>query len=82
MAARIQEVKDQLNKALNDNTKPWGTMFDSLEKKFGVDRLYIFIGKIPAFIKFHSKLIIFIHFRARWIIFDLLGVRIWGTVVM
>lgn len=49
MAARIQEVKDHLEKALHDKTKPWATALDIMEAKTGVDRMYIFIGTIAFF---------------------------------
>lgn len=44
MAQKIEEVKDTLNKALNDNTKPWKAAFDFAETKSGVPRLYLFGG--------------------------------------
>lgn len=45
MAARVQEVKDHLEKALRDKTKPWAPLLDMAESKTGLDRMYIFIGK-------------------------------------
>lgn len=51
MAARIQEVKDHLEKALHDKTKPWATALDMAESKTGVDRLYIFVGECCAIYK-------------------------------
>lgn len=43
--ARIVAVKEYLEKALKDETKPWTKMFALAEEKTGVDRLYIFVGK-------------------------------------
>lgn len=45
MAARIQEVKDYLDKALHDKTKPWEPVLEMMEGKTGVNRLYLFVGK-------------------------------------
>lgn len=44
MAAKVVEIKDQINGFLHDKTKPWAKLLDEAEKKSGVDRLYIFVG--------------------------------------
>lgn len=44
MASKIFEVKEQLQKSLHDETKPWTKLFASMERKTGVDRLYVCIG--------------------------------------
>lgn len=43
--ARIVAVKEYLEKALKDESKPWTKMFVLAEEKTGVDRLYIFVGE-------------------------------------
>ncbi|EGI60859.1 Receptor expression-enhancing protein 5 [Acromyrmex echinatior] len=43
--ARIVAVKDYLEKALKDESKPWTKMFALAEEKIGIDRLYIFVGQ-------------------------------------
>lgn len=45
MAQRVNEIKEQLSKALYDETKPWTPILVTLEDKTGIPRLYIFIGK-------------------------------------
>ncbi|XP_029171316.1 receptor expression-enhancing protein 5 isoform X2 [Nylanderia fulva] len=44
--ARIVAVKEYLEKALKDESKPWAKMFARAEEKTGVDRLYIFVGSL------------------------------------
>lgn len=44
--ARIVAVKEYLEKALKDDSKPWVKMFIYAEQKIGVDRLYIFVGEL------------------------------------
>lgn len=43
--ARIVAIKDTLEKALKDETKPWTKLFALAETKTGVDRFYVFLGK-------------------------------------
>lgn len=43
--ARIVAVKEYLEKALKDESKPWTKVFAQAEEKTGVDRLYIFLGE-------------------------------------
>lgn len=43
--ARIVAVKEYLEKALKDESKPWTKMFALAEEKTGIDRLYIFVGE-------------------------------------
>ena len=45
MAQKIEEVKNKLNKVLNDQSKPWAGIFNLIEEKTGVQRLYICLGK-------------------------------------
>lgn len=42
--ARIVAVKEYLEKALRDESKPWTKAFAQAEEKTGIDRLYIFLG--------------------------------------
>jgi len=44
--ARVVAVKEYLEKALKDESKPWTKMFIFAEEKTGVDRLYIFVGEL------------------------------------
>jgi len=44
MAAKFSEYKENIDKALHDNTKPWTSWFALAEGKTGVKRLYLFIG--------------------------------------
>ncbi|KAK9875302.1 hypothetical protein WA026_007699 [Henosepilachna vigintioctopunctata] len=44
MAGKILEIKDKVNASLHDTTKPWTKCFEEVEKKSGIDRLYIFVG--------------------------------------
>lgn len=46
--ARIVAVKEYLEKALKDESKPWAKMFALAEEKTGVDRLYVFVGELIA----------------------------------
>ena len=43
--SRIIALKENVEKALKDESKPWTRYLDIVEKKFSVDRLYIFVGK-------------------------------------
>lgn len=45
MSQRVEELKQTVNKSLNDSTKPWKAAFDFVEEKSGVPRLYLFSGK-------------------------------------
>lgn len=44
--ARIAAVKEQLEKTLKDESKPWVKLLIQAEGKTGIDRLYIFVGKL------------------------------------
>lgn len=44
MAQKFEEIKDTVNQALNDSSKPWKAAFDLAEGKSGVPRLYLFGG--------------------------------------
>ena len=43
--ARIVAIKETLDKALKDESKPWARYLALAEQKTGVDRLYIFVGE-------------------------------------
>lgn len=45
MSQRVDELKQNIDKSLNDSTKPWKAAFDFVEEKSGVPRLYLFSGK-------------------------------------
>lgn len=42
--ARIAAVKQSLEKALHDDNKLWTRYLAKIEKKIGVDRLYVFLS--------------------------------------
>lgn len=42
-------LKNQLTSSLHDGTKPWTSVLAKAERKTGVDRLYIFLGKYSFF---------------------------------
>lgn len=42
--ARIAAVKQSLEKALHDDNKLWTKYLAKIEKKIGVDRLYVFLS--------------------------------------
>lgn len=44
--ARIGVIKESLEKALRDESKPWAGIFSTAEKKTGIDRLYIFLASV------------------------------------
>lgn len=44
MAQKFEEIKESINKALNDSAKPWKSAFDLAEAKSGIPRLYLFGG--------------------------------------
>lgn len=44
MSVKIEEVKNNINKALTDSSKPWTKFFDFAEMKTNVPRIYIFGG--------------------------------------
>lgn len=46
MAQKLGELKKQLDESLHDTSKPWTSILTNLEGKTGVDRLYIFLGKL------------------------------------
>nr|XP_018914246.1 PREDICTED: receptor expression-enhancing protein 5-like [Bemisia tabaci] len=41
---KVQEIKDQVDKSLTDESKPWTPIFALLESKTGVKRSYLFSG--------------------------------------
>lgn len=45
MGSRLQECKENLEKSLNDDTKPWASILQWAEDKTGANRLYIFVGR-------------------------------------
>jgi hypothetical protein len=42
---KFEGYKQQLEKDLNDNSKPWSKYLKLIEEKTNVPRLYIFLGK-------------------------------------
>ncbi|XP_015586970.1 receptor expression-enhancing protein 5 [Cephus cinctus] len=50
--ARITAVKESLEKALKDESKPWTGYFSMAEEKTGVNRLYIFLVAV-GFLAFY-----------------------------
>ncbi|KAF5300909.1 hypothetical protein FQR65_LT09072 [Abscondita terminalis] len=46
MAAKAMQIKDNLDAALNDNSKPWTAVLAKIEKTTGVNRLYIFLVSV------------------------------------
>lgn len=55
MSAKVAEAKECIQRAINDESKPWTPLLALAESKSGVPRLYIFCGKFsfaslsPAF---------------------------------
>ncbi|GAB0094731.1 Receptor expression-enhancing protein [Sergentomyia squamirostris] len=49
MSAKMQECKENINKALNDDSKPWTPMLALVEGKSGIPRIYIFYGGVSLF---------------------------------
>lgn len=47
--ARIVAIKETLEKALKDDSKPWTKYLVFAEQKTGLDRLYIFVGEFFFF---------------------------------
>lgn len=45
---KVQEIKDQVDKSLTDESKPWTPIFALLESKTGVKRSYLFSGKFSV----------------------------------
>lgn len=45
MTSKLQEYKDTIERHLNDKNSPWAKYFEVAEKKSGVSRVYIFLGK-------------------------------------
>lgn len=50
MANDISELKQKIENNLNDESKPWATIFKYLEEVFGVNRTYIFWGMFYFFV--------------------------------
>nr|CAH7745008.1 unnamed protein product [Callosobruchus chinensis] len=51
MSEKFSHVKETLERALTDKTKPWTPLLGQLEQNTGVNRLYIFLGSV-GFIAF------------------------------
>ncbi|XP_066593013.1 receptor expression-enhancing protein 5-like [Prorops nasuta] len=47
--AKIVAVKESVEKALKDESKPWTKLFASIERKTGIDRLYVFLASSGLF---------------------------------
>lgn len=52
MAAQVAQVqqffdqyKDTLDKSLNDKSKPWTKVFNTIEEKTNIPKVYLFLGK-------------------------------------
>lgn len=65
MTSKLQEYKDTIERSLNDKNSPWAKYFEVAEKKTGVNRVYIFIGKFPFF----SIMSLFISLAIIWRLF-------------
>lgn len=54
MAAQVQQFfdqyKDTLDKSLNDQSKPWSKVFEKVEEKTNIPKLYLFLGKLYTYI--------------------------------
>ena len=46
MSGKIMAIKESIEKALRDESKPWTRYLTLAEKKSQVDRLYIFFGEM------------------------------------
>lgn len=46
MTAKFQEYKDLIERNLTDKSKPWTKYFELAEQKTGVNRVYLFVGKV------------------------------------
>lgn len=64
--SRIAEIRESLDKALQDESKFWTKYLTKIEKQCGVDRLYVLLGMVirfchieSIFIVIYSKLIRF-----------------------
>lgn len=44
MTDKVIQIKNQIDYALHDTTKPWTSLLALAEKKTGVGRLYLFFG--------------------------------------
>ncbi|CAG9830344.1 unnamed protein product [Diabrotica balteata] len=44
MAQKFNEIKQQLDVALRDNSKPWTPILSAAEQKTGLDRVYLALG--------------------------------------
>lgn len=42
---KIMAIKESIDAALKDRSKPWTRYLEMAEMKTGVDRLYIFLGE-------------------------------------
>lgn len=49
MASKLQEYKDTLERNLMDKSKPWTKFFEKAESKTGVNRVYLFVGKVDSY---------------------------------
>lgn len=44
MAQKFNEIKGDIEKSLNDPSKPWTPIFAKAEESTGINRLYMFLG--------------------------------------
>ncbi|XP_055708711.1 receptor expression-enhancing protein 5-like isoform X1 [Phlebotomus papatasi] len=49
MSAKVAEAKECIQRAINDESKPWTPLLALAESKSGVPRLYIFCGAVGLF---------------------------------
>lgn len=52
---KLDSYKQQLEKDLSDDSKPWTKYLKLAEEKTGVQRIYIFFGKLFRF-KFNQQM--------------------------
>lgn len=72
MAQKLSDLKKQLDESLRDSSKPWTSTLSNMEAKTGVDRLYIFLGKVLNNIVYFSLHINFlgaVGFLGLWLAF-------------
>lgn len=48
---KFENIKQTLEKDLNDDSKPWSKYLKLVEEKTGVQRIYIFFGEYTELIK-------------------------------
>jgi len=46
MSIQVEKLKEDINKSLEDKTKPWYNIFEYVEKNTNVPKIYIFLGAL------------------------------------